>query len=74
MPLCISLPVIYPSAEMDRVCACVCVCMCVCVSLRAHRVIGYVVFKGDDCSGPRGLQGDKVMMAATFSACSSQSP
>lgn len=55
---------------MDRAWACVCVC----VSLRAHRVIGYVVFKGDDCSGPRGLQADKVMMAATFSACSSQSP
>ncbi len=53
---------------------CVFLCVCVCVCVCAHWVIGNVVFKGDDCSGPRGLQADKVMMAATFSASSSQSP
>lgn len=63
MPLCISLSVIYPSAETDHVYVGVCV----------QSVIGNVVFKGDDYSGPCGLQVDKVMMAVTFSAISSQS-
>lgn len=51
----------------------VCVHLFVCVYVYAHQVIGNA-FKGDDCSSPRGLQADKVMMAATFSASSSQFP
>lgn len=47
--------------------------LCVCVGVCVQSVIGNVVFKGDDYSGPCGLQVDKVMMAVTFSAISSQS-
>lgn len=65
----------YPSAEMGRVYAraCMYVHACVCVRVSKHWVRGNVVFKGGDCSGPCGLQADKVMMAPAFSASSSQS-
>lgn len=67
--------VMYPSAEMGRVYARarMYVHACVCARVCKHRVRGNVVFKGGDCSGPCGLQADKVMMAPAFSASSSQS-
>lgn len=50
-----------------------CTSVCVYICVLVHWVIGNVVFKDDDYSGPCGSQTDKVMMAATFSAISSQS-
>lgn len=77
--LCLLRCCIYPSCNVSIcrngpcLCACMYVCPCMCVYACEHWVIGNVVFKGGDCSGPCGLQADKVMMAPAFSASSSQS-